>query len=148
VWQCLFLRDLDGYIAKAELYAPVLPAMLGIAEIREALGSPRVLVLNPASTPLAKMPDWTELKDKTRQYCGRRGDTEKSVAEREGTIAAEAPAWRTLVAEQGAIELIGWPFPEYRFKTEDNSQLLRDARHSILSVAPDLGTFFKQEDEL
>ena len=148
MWQCLILHGLDGDIAKAELYAPVLPAILSITEIQDAIGSPRVLVLNPVSTSLADMPDWTELEVKTRENCTSRNDPIESVQKRVGTIPLEAPAWRTLVAEQGAIELTSWPFPEYRFKTEDSSQLLRDARSFILRRAPELGSFLKSEDKL
>ena len=148
MWQCLILQHLNGDIAKAEFYAPVLPAMLGIAEIRDALGDPRILVLNPASTPLIDMADWKELQNKTREYCTRRGDPIDSVQKRVGSIELEAPAWRTLVGERGAIDLTAWPFPEYRFNGEDNSNLLRDARRLILHRDPGLERFFKREDEL
>ncbi|MEW6369069.1 MAG: hypothetical protein AB1714_30950 [Acidobacteriota bacterium] len=148
VWQCLILHNLDADVAKAELYAPVLPAMLGIAEIKDAVGVPHVLVLNPSSTPLAEMFDWKDLEKKTEQNCAQRGDSPKSVQQRVGTIPTEAPAWRTLVVHQGAIELTGWPFPEHRFKTEDRSMLLREAKDFTLRHAPELRDFFKDDDEL
>lgn len=147
-WQCLFLNALDGDIAKAELYAPILPAMLGITEIHGAIGTPRVLVLNPVSTRLADMLDWSELEAKTEENCKLRNDPPSSVQKRKKSIIGEAPAWRTLAAGKGAIELTSWPFPEYRFRQEDNHQLLRNARSFILRLAPDLGSFFRPEDEL
>jgi len=147
-WQCLIFHGLDGDIAKAELYAPALPAMLGIAEIEDVMGVPGVLVLNPASTSLSNMQDWRELEEKTRENCTLRGDPQESVQKRVDFITVEAPAWRKLVVEQGAIELTDWPFPEYRYKPENKSQLLRDARKFILGQAPDLEVFFKSELEI
>lgn len=147
-WQCLFLQGLNGEIAKAELYAPTLSAMLGVNSIREALGSPTVLFLNPVATSIAAMTGWAELEEKTRENCSSRGDADESIGKRFGTIGLEAPAWRTLVMEQGAIELKGWPFPEARFKKEDNSELLRAARRFILRQSPDLAVFLKPEDAL
>ena len=147
-WQCLFLQGLDGEIAKAEVYAPALPAMLSVDSIREALGSPTVLFLNPVSTSITTMTDWADLEEKTRENCSSRGDTDESIQKRVGTIGLEAPAWRSLVMEQGAIELTGWPFPEARFKKENNSELLRAARQFILRQSPDLAVFFKPNDAL
>lgn len=147
-WQCLILHELCGEIAKAELYAPVLPAILSIAEIGQTIGSARVMILNLSPVPLAQMSDWTDLQAMTHDNCTRRGDTPKSVANRVGTIPTEAPAWRILATTQGAVEFTNWSFPEYRFKTEDNRQLLRDARKLILTEHPDLGVFFKTEDQI
>jgi hypothetical protein len=148
IWQCLILHNLTGTIAKAELYAPILPAMLSITEIHDSIGISRVLVLNPASISLTEMSDWKELEEKTKTNCEKRKDPAKSVDERVGTIIDEAPAWRTLIGEQGAYELEKWPFPEYRFMIEDNSQLLQEARRFILRRYPNLEEFFKLEDEL
>jgi hypothetical protein len=147
-WQCLIFHALDGDIGKAELYAPALPAMLGIADIGDVLGTPSVLVLNPATVSVATMQDWTELEAKTRENCELRGDDDKSIQKRVGTINAEAPAWRRLIAERNDLELTGWSFPEYKFKPETESQLLREARQCILSRAPHFAVFFKTEDEL
>jgi len=148
MWQCLILQGLHGEIAKAELYAPVLPAMLNVEEIREAIGHPIVLVLNPTATPLLEMTDWAELESKTRENCGSRGDSSDSVEKRVRTIPVEAPAWRALMANQGAIELTRWAFPEFRFKNEDNQQLLREAREVILRSHPQLGMFLKPDNAL
>jgi hypothetical protein len=148
MWQCLILQGLEGEIAKAELYAPVLPAMLKVEEIREAIGCPVILVLNPAPTPLLEMLDWQELESKTRENCAWRGDSSDSVEKRVRTIRVEAPAWRALIAEQGAIELTSWAFPEFRFKKEDERELLRQARSVILRGHPQLGVFLKPEDAL
>jgi hypothetical protein len=148
VWQCLILTDLNGDIGKAELYAPVLPAMLGITEIKDAVGTPHVLVLNPCDTSLGEMPDWAELEKKTEENCANRGDSTKSIQKRVGTVPTEAPSWRTLVAERGAVELTGWPFAEHRFMAEDRSTLLRQAKEFILRRAPQLEDFFKDENDL
>lgn len=147
-WQFLILHGINGDVAKAELYAPVLPAMLRLTEIHDAIGATRLLVLNPASKRLADMSDWGELETKTEENCKRRGDQPKSIEERKKSISVEAPAWRTLVTEHAAIEVTNWPFPEYRFNNEDKGQLLRDARSFILRLAPDLENFFKPEDRL
>jgi hypothetical protein len=147
-WQCLILQRLDGEIAKAELYAPLLPAILGIPEIRRPLGSIYVMVLNPCSDPLTSMANWRDLESKTRDNCKNRGDSDASVTDRVGRIWIEAPAWRRLVTDHGALELVNWNFPEYRFKKEDNKQLLRGARMAILEQYPALDIFFKHEHEI
>ena len=147
-WQCLILHGLDGEIAKAELYAPVLPAILGIAEIGQAIGKTAVIVLNPSPISLAEMPNWTDLQEMTQENCEKRGDSAVSVAKRVGTIPIEAPAWRKLVTEYDALEIKDWQFPEYKFKTEDNRQLLLRARSIILELRPELDVFFKKKDTI
>jgi hypothetical protein len=147
-WQCLILQGLDSEIAQAELYAPILPAILGIDEIRQSIGHIHVMVLNPCPKSLSDMADWRDLEDKTRYNCKQRGDSDTSVARRVGTIPIEAPAWKTLVRDQSALEFTDWPFPEHRFKNEDNVQLLRQARATILRQHPELETFFKEEHEI
>jgi hypothetical protein len=147
-WQCLILHDVDGEIAKAELYAPVLPAILAIPEIHDVIGSARILILNPTRTALAAMANWTELESATRDNCVRRGDKLVSVEKRVASIVEEAPWWRTIAESEGGRELAEWPFAEYRFKNEDKSELLRKARRFILDRHPDLGIFFKSEGDL
>jgi len=147
-WQCLVFHGLHGKIAKAELYAPILPAILGIAEIGEVIGSVQVMVLNPSSVPLSQMSDWTDLKDKTQDNCERRGDSLNSIDKRVRTIPNEAPAWRTLIVAQSAIEFTNWPFPEYRFNKENERQLLCELRNYILPDHHELSKFFKTEDEI
>jgi len=78
----------------------------------------------------------------------RRGDSDSSVDKRVRTIPVEALSWRTLVREQGATEITRWPFPEYRFKGEDGSQLLREARKTILDRDPTFEVFFKKEGQI
>ena len=91
-WQCLVLHGLEGAVAKAELYAPVLPALLELPGIGQAMGNTRVLVLNPSPESLLDMADWTDLESKTRQNVQLRGDSEPSVEKRVGTIPTETPA--------------------------------------------------------
>jgi hypothetical protein len=147
-WQCLILQGLDGEIAKAELYAPVLPAILGIADIGQSLGTSHIMVLNPSPAPLCAMSDWHDLQARTRENCSRRGDREQSVDRRVGTITTEAPAWRRLATDWNACELTNWPFPEYRYQREDRRHLLREARATILERSRQLKIFFKKEHEI
>ena len=147
-WQCLVLHGLAGGVAKAELYAPVLPALLEIPGIGDAMGITRVLVLNPSPESLLEMADWEDLKDRTRENVQRRGDPPDSVQKRVSTIPTEAPAWRAILKTAAGREVKSWPFAEYRFKNEDRRQLLREARRVILDIHPDLAIFFKKDGEI
>jgi hypothetical protein len=142
-WQCLVLHGLEGAVAKAELYAPVLPALLALPGIGAALGNARVLVLNPSHESLLEMSDWADLESRTQQNVELRGDAQSSVQKRVGTIPTEAPAWRAILKTAAGREVKGWPFAEHRFKKEDKRQLLREARKVILDTHPDLAIFFR-----
>jgi len=147
-WQCLVLHGLEGTVAKAELYAPVLPAVLELPGIGDALGNTRVLVLNPSPESLLGMADWTDLGTRTRQNVQLRGDSEVSIQKRVGTIPTEAPAWQAILRTEAGREVKGWSFAEHRFKNEDKRQLLREARRVILETHPDLEIFFKGDGEV
>lgn len=147
-WQCLILYGLENEIAKAELYAPIIPAILGITEISKSIGKIKVIVLNPSKIHLSEMSSWTDLQEITRENCKRRGDSSISIAKRVSTIPIEAPAWRALIADYHAIEITNWQFSEYRFKVEDNRHLLIEARRTILNISPELDIFFKNEGEI
>jgi hypothetical protein len=147
-WQCLVLHGLQGAVAKAELYAPVLPALLELPGIGNALGNTRVLVLNPSTDSLLDMADWADLETRTRQNVQLRGDPPASVQKRVDTIPTEAPAWRAILKTAAGREVRGWFFAEHRFKNEDKRQLLREARKVILENHPDLAIFFKKDGEI
>ncbi len=147
-WQFLILQDLEDQVAKAELYAPVLPALFSLPEICQLMGRTRVLILNPSPHGLLEMSDWEDLQSRTRDNIVRRGDLTRSVDRHVDTIAIEAPAWRTLIRENDALELTNWPFPEYRFAEENQEQLLLEARKTILRLDPELTVFFKNENEI
>lgn len=147
-WQVLVLHGLQGTVAKSELYAPVLPAVLELPGIGDALGNTRVLVLNPSPVSLLDMTDWTDLEARTRRNVELRGDPQGSVQKRVGTITTEAPAWRAILRTAAGREVKGWSFAEHRFKNEDKRQLLPQARDAILGDHPDLAIFFKMDGEI
>jgi hypothetical protein len=147
-WQCLVLHGLQGAVAKAELYAPILPALLNLPGIGDAMGNTRVLVLNPSPHSLLNMADWADLETRTRQNVQLRGDSQGSVQKRVRTIRTEAPAWSNVLGTPAGREVKGWPFVEHRFKKEDKRQLLCEARKMILDEHPDLAIFFKKDDEI
>jgi hypothetical protein len=45
-WQCLLLGAVSATHAKAEIYAPVVPALVGRPDIRAALGALTIVILN------------------------------------------------------------------------------------------------------
>lgn len=94
------------------------------------------------------MVDWKEIENKTHENCSSRDDGEASVEKRVKTIAEEAPAWRTLIAQQGALEMTSWAFPESRFKTRKRRALLLDARSALVGAYPQLEVFLKAEEDL
>jgi hypothetical protein len=57
------------------------------------------------------------------------------------TIASEAPAWRTLITQQSALEMTSWAFPEFRFTDDNRSQLLREARSALAGAYPQVQVF-------
>lgn len=155
-WQLLILKGLESSTAKAEIYAPVLPTLLSIEAIKKTLGEVWIIVLNPAHQSVTVMRDWKELEEKTRDNCKRRGDDDESVVKRVKSIAEEAPAWKELIENYGAMEYCDWQFSEYLYKepglgismVEHQKQILLQARECLLKANPDLNVFFKSEGEI
>ena len=155
-WQCAILNRLEGQIAKAEIYAPILPTLLSTPDISDLLGKTEIILLNPAPQSVTAMQDWKRLEKETQHNCTERGDTLKSVKDRVDSIAGEAPAWKRLIREYAATEYCAWEFPEYLYKrpspgvgmVEHQKRTLIKARDCLLEGNPDLGTFFKSEDEI
>ena len=157
VWQCLFLDNAElaqAELAKAEIYAPVLVALLdGCSAFKKVLGEIQIIVLNPATQSLTKMTDWNELKAKTQENCRNHGDSDESIRKRSQYIDAEAPAWKALIAQYQATEYVGWPFAEYYYPEEDKYRTARAAmllqvRQRLLRGDPTLEEFFKAEEEI
>ena len=155
--QLLILKGLKGKTAKAEIYAPILPAILSIPDIHSILGKVRIVVLSPASQSVAVMQNWRELEGKTRYNCEQRGDDSKSVEKRVKSVDEEAPAWKELIKSHRAMEYCDWQFPEYLYKrpgssgvsmVEHQKQILLKARQCLLEANSDLRVFFKTKDEI
>jgi hypothetical protein len=155
-WQLLILNGLEGQIAKAEIYAPILPTLLSTPDISSLFGKVKIIVLNPASESVMVTQDWKYLEDKTEKNCTQRGDSLESVQERVHSIAKEAPAWKQLIQENAATEYCDWEFPEYLYKrsppevsmVEYQKQMLTEARSCLLEGNPDLDEFFKDEEQV
>jgi len=152
-WQCLFLNGAHvakARLAKAEMYAPILVALLERCDdFKALLGEIEIIVLNPVEQSLTKMEDWTEVKKATRHNCKERGDSEDSIEERVKSVDAEAPAWKRLI-ENGATEYVGWPFAEYRYPEEGvaRSRVLIQARSHLLEGKPSLQKFLRPDAEI
>jgi hypothetical protein len=155
-WQCVILNGLEGQTAKAEIYAPILPTLLSTPDISDLLGKTEIILLNPAPQSVTAMQDWKRLEKETRHNCTGRGDSLKSVQDRVRSIAGEASAWKQLIQEYAATEYCAWEFPEYLYKrpppgvgmVEHQKRTLIQARSRLLEGNPDLGLFFKREDEI
>jgi len=157
IWQLLPLRGLAGQLAKVEMHAPVLPALLSNPDVSSLLGNEKaIIILNPAPESVTGMQDWNQLEEKTRQNCTRRGDSPESIAERAGSTADEALAWRWLIQEHAATEYTAWEFPEYLYREpppglrplEHRKHVLLQARQRLLSGNPDLRVFLKGEEQI
>lgn len=155
-WQLLVLAGLDAALAKAEIYAPVIPLLLREPEIADILGRIEGLVLHPAAGSLRTMETWDELEAKTAANCARRGDDPQSIKKRTESIREEAPAWKAMV-DEGATEHEAWPFPEYIFKREGLTgsalrvhqiDLLLEAKAALVARNPRLAVFLKTDDEI
>ena len=156
-WQLLVLRGLEGQLAKVEIHAYVLPALLSHPDVSSLLGNEKVIIiLNPAPESATATDDWIQLEEKTRQNCAARGDSPESIAERAGSAASEALIWRWLIQEHAATEYTAWEFPEYLYKKpppgvrplEHQKQVLTRARRRLLLGNPDLRVFLKSENQI
>lgn len=155
-WQLLMLAGLDAALAKAEVYAPVIPLLLREREIAGLFGQIEGLVLHPGTGSLRTMKTWDELEAKTAENCTLRGDDASSIKKRTESISEEAPAWKAML-DEGATEYEAWPFPEHVFKREGLSpsalcahqiDLLLNAKSALLAKNPRLGAFFRRDDEI
>lgn len=140
--QVLFLGSLEGRrLIKAELYAPLVPVLLGEPGIRALFGRLWIVVLNPAgplSGPLAP----GEIRRRTAENCRLRGDSEDSVFRRAASVEEEVSAWRELLG-MGALEFPEWPFPEHLYASGDREDLLARAGKLLVSRCPPLARFFR-----
>lgn len=155
-WQLLVLAGLDAALAKAEIYAPVIPLLLREREIAAIFGRIEGVVLHPAAVSLRAMNTWDELEATTAENCTRRGDDQRSIKRRTESIGEEALAWKALV-DEGATEYEAWPFPEHIFRREGLSEsalcahqveLLLQAKAALVARNPRLLAFFKTDDEM
>jgi hypothetical protein len=140
VWQFIIVPNDTGALAKMEIYAPILPTLMTIDEFVKALGSLKIIVLNPAVESISSMSDWSELEKCTRHNCKERGDSDKSIDKRVSSIATEATYWRELVVSHNAIEAIGWEYPEYIYKENPDSRI--KAKKCLLNLDGTLNEFF------
>jgi hypothetical protein len=140
VWQFIIVPSDTGSLAKMEIYAPILPTLMTINEFVNALGTVKIVVLNPVAESLSSMNDWSKIEKCTRHNCKERGDSDKSIDERVKSIATEAPYWRELVVSHNAIEAISWEFPEYIYT--DNPDSLSKAKKRLLDLDGTLDGFF------
>lgn len=163
-WQLLILAGLNNNeennnkerLAKAEIYAPVLPVILSIQEIRNLLGEIHIIVLNPANQSIIEMQDLRELELKTYYNCIERGDYPISLEKCVKSIREEMPAWIKLIEDYAATEYWPWKYPEYLYKTPDEGttllehqkHILKETRECLLEKNPDLSTFLKTDDEI
>jgi len=155
-WQLLLLMGIKGRFAKLEIYAPVLPLLLSVSDIRNALGKMEIIVLNPASESITKMPNWKDLENQTQHNCEERGDSLASIQKRVASISDEAPAWKNLILANDATEYLNWQYPEYGYKRPDSGasvvehqkNLLIKVRNCLVEKNPHLALFFKAEREL
>ena len=157
-YQFLVLLGLESCnSAKAEIYAPLLPYILSDQDVKKFFGTVDIIVLNPCPVSISQMQnldDLKDLKERTRENCTKRGDSDEDVEKRVASIAEEVEAWRQLIDEYGATEVTGWGFAEYLYTErpkgilERQKELLRKARECLLKSNPDLEVFFKSEDDI
>ncbi len=139
-WQCLIVPSVTGILAKMEIYAPVLPTLLTINQFTTVMGIGKILVLNPASESLLVMNDWTALEKRTEHNCRQRGDSQESIQKRINSVVVEAPYWRILIEEYGAIEAVNWQCPEYIYKQDNEAP--GKAKKCLLGLDGTLEQFF------
>ena len=94
-WQLLLLEALPAGIAKAEIFAPAIPAMFENPQVRRWLGRVSMVILNPAGS-LATLSDFGPVEEKTKANCKKRGDSSDSVDKRVASVDEEAGAWQQI----------------------------------------------------
>lgn len=145
-WQLLFLVGLDAAIGKAEIYAPVIPILLEIPQIRHVFGRLSMVLLNPVDN-LAKLKSLESLKEETGKNCKLRGDKPESINDRIRSIDDEVPAWLEML-KLGATEYSNWQYAEHVYQTGDKKLKLIEARKTLIEKNPRLEIFFKTEEEI
>jgi hypothetical protein len=145
-WQVLLLEGLPSGVAKAEIFAPVVPVLLANPQVRHVFGRVSVVILNPAG-PLATLTDLADIKSKTRHNCEKRGDTPDDVSERVDSVDQEVEAWRQMIS-LGATEYPNWEFAEYVYREKGENETLLAARSALLERSPQLEIFFKTKAEI
>jgi hypothetical protein len=145
-WQCLLLGGLSAKYAKAEVYAPALPALLQRPEIRNVFGALTMVILNPVSPLRALGNDFATLKSATAENCLKRGDSPKSIEKRTNSIDEEAEAWMRIL-EAGGTEYAQWEFAEYTYRGNETETKLA-ARSRLVAGNPAIAKFLKSEDDI
>jgi hypothetical protein len=163
-WQLLFLEGLDAWIAKAEIYAPALPSLLIVPQIRRVFGQLSIVILHPAKAKLAELKTWQSLMEGTRSNCRQReglsadldsrdrDNDSEDVKDRVKSLDEEAPAWLKML-EYGATEYVNWQYPEYYYPKADvnrhkRNQMLVKAKAKLLEKDNALSDFFLQDDDI
>ena len=145
-WQLLLLEALPAGIAKAEIFAPAIPAMFENPQVRRWLGRVSMVILNPAGS-LATLSDFGPVEEKTKANCKKRGDSSDSVDKRVASVDEEAGAWQQMMA-LGATEFESWEFAEYVYREKGEKETLVKARKALLDRCPRLEVFFKTAEEI
>jgi len=141
-WQVLFMAGLVGEKAKAEIFAPVIPALLSNPIIKNEFGKINMIILNPTDS-LDKVDD---LKKKTAKNCEDRGDDIASIKNRVDYIDEEIDAWKEMI-QLGATEVKNWPFPESIYKQNKNENLIQ-AKQKLIEINNELASFFMTDSEI
>ncbi|MCL4504825.1 MAG: hypothetical protein M1140_02220 [Chloroflexi bacterium] len=149
-WQCLLLGALQANLAKAEIFAPVVPALFSRPDVRGLFGSLSIVILNPVESLASLSGDYRKLKKATENNCRNAGRSEKDIEKRIKSIddpkAPEAAAWLAMLS-LGGLEFPNWAFPEYVFQNERKQKLI-EARKVLVSRSASLREFLLSEDEI
>jgi hypothetical protein len=153
-WQLLMLKGIEGKIAKAEIYAPVLLSLLKTPEIRCLLGQLEIILLNPSTKSINEMDSWENIKEETKNNCIRRKDPEDTVdtvKKRVKSIDEEAPIWKELFKTEKVTEYCNWKYPEYLYTelpkdkslVEHQKDTLKAAQKCLIKGNQNFESFFK-----
>lgn len=146
-WQCLLLGSLNAQFAKAEIFAPAVNVLFQQQNIRQLFGNVSILILNPGRSLRECNGNYDSLKKSTAKNCKMAGRCDKEIKKRCDFIDDEVSVWLAMLDTCDAIEFSEWRFPEHVYKT-NRALMLIEARKTLLSSAPSLGVFFKEEDEI
>lgn len=144
-WQCLFCDGLNSNLAKAEIYAPVVPFLLKHPFFKSVFGEIHMIVLNPVEK-LTTLNDFSMLQNATADNCRKRGDSEESIQKRIESIVEEATAWREILT-LGGVEYPNWNYAEYKYK-DDRVKTRDEVRRELIMENKALEIFIKMENEI